>query len=146
MSINNGNIICFDDPNWSYKWYVNNTPILGQTESSITPTQDGTYVAEVTDENGCKALTDGVNYAPTGINTGAQKVDLLIIPNPNSGSFTIKTNEEILRLSVYDYQGKLIYEEISNTEAVSLQNLALGAYILEVETSEKIYTKVFYVE
>jgi hypothetical protein len=146
LSINNGNIICFDDPNWSYKWYVNNTTILGQTESSITPTQDGTYVAEVTDENGCKALSDGLNYTTTGINTGEQKVDLLIIPNPNSGSFTIKTNEEILRLSVYDYQGKLVYEEVSNTEAVSLQNLAFGAYILEVETSEKIYNKVFYVE
>ena len=104
------------------------------------------YVAEVTDENGCKALSDVINYTTTGINSGLQKVDLLVIPNPNSGSFTIKTNEEILRLSVYDYQGKLIYEEIGNTEAISLQSLAIGAYILEVETSDKIYNKVFYVE
>lgn len=146
LSLNNGEILCFDDPNWSYKWYVNNTLIAGQTQSSITPIQEGVYVVEVTDENGCKALSDGFNYTATGINSGVQAVDLLIIPNPNSGSFTIKTNEEIVKLSIYNYEGKLIHEQTGNTSSVSLRNLAFGGYILELETKQKVYTKVFYVE
>ena len=142
----NGNTISTDYyPNWSYKWYLNNAVLPSPNQHEITISQAGNYAVEVTDEHGCKSLSEQYNLQATAID-GAAIEETLIFPNPNQGTFTIKTNEQITKVEIYNYEGKLIYlQEDSNTN-IDLKNLAKGAYILELTTLKTHYNYNFIVE
>jgi hypothetical protein len=73
----------------TYQWYDNGTPIAGATNSSFTTTGNGSYKVEVTDVNGCTAITT----APTN-------TVLLDTPAVNPGDTVLLCNGETVTLSV----------------------------------------------
>lgn len=59
----------------------------------------------------------------------------LIYPNPTAERINLDTDEKILRLSVYDDQGRLVKNQKSDKYYIDVIDLAPGNYILEVTSS-----------
>jgi hypothetical protein len=113
----------------TYQWYDNGTPIVGATNTSYTAAGNGSYKVEVTDVNGCSAITT----APTN-------TVLLDTPFVAPGDTVLLCNGETVTLSVdvngvgsgiaYQWQknGSNIGGSISNSYLVS----ASGIYRCQV--------------
>lgn len=85
----------------------------------------------IINQNG--TITHDVNFL-AGISEGAASNELSIFPNPTNGPFTIKmTTEGTYNLTVIDTKGKvLLAREFTNETMVDLQNVAHGAYLIQV--------------
>jgi hypothetical protein len=141
-----GNIISTDFySNWSYKWYFNNTIFPSPNSNQITVSQIGNYAVEVTDENGCKSLSNNFAFQATSIRDVTTS-ETLVFPNPNEGKFTIKTNEKIELVEIFNYAGKLVYRQESDDKLVSLKDMSPGTYILELTTEKTTYNYKFIME
>ena len=75
--------------------------------------------------------------------------DLLVMPNPNSGTFTVtgKTNDGLVTMVVLNSLGQQICE-ITNqvtgksfTQVINISNLPSGIYYLQVQTSDNTQVK-----
>ncbi|TAL70121.1 MAG: T9SS type A sorting domain-containing protein [Bacteroidetes bacterium] len=75
---------------FAYQWYWDSTLIPSATEKEFTPTEKGYYKVEITDENGCKSISDKFYYGPFGVNDEKEKDYMLTIkPNPFSETTSI---------------------------------------------------------
>ena len=142
--VQNGTTLTADeDANWSYAWYLDGNLIPTATTNEITVVLDGIYTVIITDLNGCIALSENFNYLGTGIRNTNTSNDLVIYPNPNDGSFTIKTDKKIQAIKVYNFNGKEVFTSYTNKKDVELKNLPLGIYLLEIETNNNTYQQNF---
>lgn len=71
---------------------------------------------------------------------------LVISPNPNSGSFEIYNNNiiEKLNITIYNYQGKLVYEDIILKDKainIDLESQSSGLYFINLFNSQTFVTK-----
>ncbi len=67
------------------------------------------------------------------------QLNFSIVPNPNSGVFHVKTDEEgVLTLNVYSFSGALLHsKEVQTGSEVSLQFLPQGVYLVQLNKGEK---------
>ena len=63
--------------------------------------------------------------------------ELAVYPNPTTDRLNIETDEEMLRIDVYDYTGRCVavYE---NQTKIDLSRLAAGLYTLRVTLPDRI--------
>ncbi|MBK6986132.1 MAG: T9SS type A sorting domain-containing protein [Bacteroidetes bacterium] len=117
----------------SYTW---NTSATG-TSISVSPTVTTNYTVTGTDANGCEnnaVITQSVSLC-TGINQLSNSTnELSIFPNPSSTNLTVKTDEEIQTISIYNSLGALVQTE--KTNVFSVEQLSSGLYILKVKTEK----------
>lgn len=69
---------------------------------------------------------------------------LVVFPNPFSNQINLKSNDPILRVSIYTIEGKLLYESSLNSKetAIDLSRFQSGSFILNVKTANgKIATR-----
>jgi hypothetical protein len=70
---------------------------------------------------------------PTGIDkTFSDFEEISIYPNPTEKIVNITTNGQIQRISIYDFQGKLISEYDKYLNQINLSNLTSGIYLLNI--------------
>jgi hypothetical protein len=121
----------------SYTW---NTSATG-TSISVSPTVTTNYTVTGTDANGCEnnaVITQSVSLC-TGINQLTNtNSELSIFPNPSSTNLTVKTDEEIQTISIYNSLGALVQTE--KTNVFSVEQLSSGLYILKVKTEKGTQT------
>jgi hypothetical protein len=121
----------------SYTW---NTSATG-TGISVSPTVTTNYTVTGTDANGCEnnaVITQSVSLC-TGINQLSNSTnELSIFPNPSSTNLTVKTDEEIQTISIYNSLGALVQTE--KTNVFSVEQLSSGLYILKVKTEKRTQT------
>ncbi|MDX2172961.1 MAG: LamG-like jellyroll fold domain-containing protein [Bacteroidota bacterium] len=114
--------------------YVWNTSATGNS-ISVSPTITTNYTVTGTGLNNCvnkSVITQSVSLC-TGINqTQNTGYNLSVFPNPSSTNLTIKTNDEIQIVSIYNSLGALVQTEKSNS--FSVNQLAPGLYILNIKT------------
>ncbi len=146
----------------SYQWLVNGSPITGATTSSYTSSSlnNGDVVTcDVTASGPCGnpaangSVTITINRTSvTTINAGS---DLIVIPNPNKGNFSVKgtlnqlTDQEVT-ISLTDLLGREIYKNtvlVKNGKidaSVSAgNNVASGTYLLSVYNSSE--NRIFHI-
>ncbi len=115
-------------------------PIAGETNQSFTPTMNGDYAAVISfmscvDTSICFTVsTAGINEMNVGLN-------IAVYPNPTATSLTIQTNEIIENVFIYDIMGSLVQTETKTH--FSVENLAVGMYLLQVHTDDGIKTMRF---
>ena len=63
--------------------------------------------------------------------------DSTLYPNPTTGRLTIESDEEVVRIDVYDYTGRRVAVYESQTE-IDLGRLAAGLYTLRVTLPERV--------
>jgi hypothetical protein len=88
-------------------------------------------------------VSDGL--VSTGINQIAFNKEIFAFPNPTNGSITLKmSNNYSLVVSVYDLQGKFIFEKsISKNESqVDLSSLPPATYLLKVNNGKEIHSQL----
>jgi hypothetical protein len=71
--------------------------------------------------------------SPVGIAETNHELRAMLYPNPTSTLLSIKTDEEIKEISIYNSIGVLVQKEKTNT--FSVEQLASGLYFLTIKTS-----------
>ena len=60
-----------------------------------------------------------------------------IYPNPVKNEINLTSKEPIVKLKLYDFQGKLILEKSNNTDRIDVSSLNSGVYFIEAVTNNK---------
>ena len=147
----------------TYQWFIDNVPVAGATNTVfITNTLiNGDSVScQVTNTDQCSGVSVFTSLViAIGNNVGVHElnqngVNLSLLPNPNSGSFTIKgdlgvkVNDEVV-ISITDVLGRKVHSQSARSVNGQLNaqinldgTLANGQYILSVQ-SENV-NKIFH--
>lgn len=148
----------------TYQWYKNNIPMPGAT-TSVYITNDlhtGDSVnCVVTNTDQCSGISvfnsvkiTVANNVGVGNIGGAN--ELVLLPNPNTGTFTIKgsmaTPDGSLTIEVTDMAGRSVYSDIAQlsngsfNKRVSTGTLPAGMYLLQLRNSTVNKTLHFIIE
>ena len=112
----------------------------------------------ITDGQGCTAQSADVYVdCVTGIHDvdTEELVNLNLYPNPNKGTFKVTANltsSQPVQIRIFTTLGQLVYNRqvapLSNKieEEISVNNLAIGFYILQIEAANKSYSTKMIIE
>ena len=121
----------------TYQWYTCTagpvyTIIPGATSQSYTATAIGSYAVDVT-LNGCTSRSTCFDVTTLGTSSFDMNA-LTVYPNPVVDILSIRYNEEITAINVYDLSGRLVKQITPNqTEVeVNMSELAAAMYIVKV--------------
>ncbi len=129
----------------SVQWWLNGSPLIGDTGYYYTVTQDGYYQVQLTNVIGCTSISDSFQILVSSI--GAELVHPIasteMYPNPSDGNFTIKIElpvEQEITIEIIDNLGKLIYIKESGmqrgifSENIFLNRLSNGVYFVIIKS------------
>jgi hypothetical protein len=114
----------------SYQWYFNGNPLVGDTNQTITPSQDGTYMVEVTNSSGCVG-TSNFNYTTVGVRE-ITDLGIEVYPNPAQNSLTIN-NKDYSGVTIINSLGSIVKNStlVEGNNQLNISDLANGYYILQ---------------
>ena len=138
-----GETITANNSSATYRWLDcnNNYAVInGQTGASFSPTVNGNYAVELT-QNGCVDTSACVAILTLGIIENSFGNNLIVYPNPTNGNFTIDLGNLFgkTEVQITDILGKVIESKSVN----SAQTLDLfiqegaGIYIVTVRADDK---------
>jgi len=137
-------VYCSSETGLSYQWYMDNQPIIGETQQCYNIPVDlgATYQVAVYLQNGCvlsQSLTFESNVDETSLN------HLEIYPNPANQLVTIKNNATEIKVRILDANGRIIEEQLDNASSHSfdISLLKKGFYLLEITTEHRKIVKQF---
>ena len=116
---------------YSYQW---NDP-LSQTTDTAFDLVAGTYNVVVTDDNGCTTNASVIVTKTTGFEVVAADNEVIVYPNPNSGTvyiFNLLEFSKTVDLVISDYAGREIFNEQINGQD-------RYEYKFESDASEGVY-------
>ncbi len=128
----------------SYQWHLNNNPILNATSNTYIAQQAGSYTVEVTDSNGCRAISTAVNLV-TGVEVLFGLGEVKIYPNPLvSGTWVLNASPDLIGnlFEILNTEGRILYEsEIKNGVVEINTDLYSGMYFLRIMDGQRIITR-----
>lgn len=111
----------------SYQWYHNSAAITGATNQTYTMiTITGNYAVEVTDTNGCKAMS--ADYIPTGIASMNAHPEIGTYPNPVKDVLMIDAPYKVA-VTIRSIDGKTL-QQLSDVKEVDMSRYAAGLYFI----------------
>lgn len=125
-----------------YQWYRVTTNgdslIVGATFNRIKLFSPGTYKLRTWNANGCDSVSSAFEVNTLGLKK-LKLADILILPNPNHGNFTIQTKQKTIKeIAIYSMTGKLVYLNINlNTRNVQInKQLKTGIYLIVLNDTD----------
>lgn len=124
----------------SYQWYKDAVEIPGATKKVYVPTTGGLYTVEITDEHGCKNMSDPFYTDPSGIaREEIPNAKLSVVPNPfgENAVIVLELDKSTgVNISIYEVGGCLIDEIVderklekgSHSFDINSKNLSDGVY------------------
>jgi hypothetical protein len=145
--------ILTSDASFGNQWYLNGEAIIGETNTTHTPTSSGVYT--VTSNNGeCTSLQSNsieLDFSAIEINDLLEVFE--IYPNPNNGTFTLMIagiKEGNYKIDVVNTIGQVVYlKELGNLyqssyqENFDLTHLSRGIYFFRISSEGKSTFKKF---
>jgi hypothetical protein len=129
------NVLTANQNGSSYQWLDcgnGNSPIVGETNQSYIPSNNGSYAVSVT-INGCSNVSACNNINSIGVSTLESSTNLLsTFPNPNNGKFTLKAAKEF-NISIVNELGetvKVVKLNSKNNYTEQIENLEAGIYFI----------------
>jgi hypothetical protein len=126
----------------SYQWLdcnENYAPISGATMQSFTPTSNGSYAVQIT-QDGCIDTSACVVVTTVGVLENNFGSSFNVYPNPTNGNFTIDLgdNYNSFTVKMTDLNGRIIQsKEYHNTNLLNLKiDQSAGVYLLIIESAE----------
>ena len=118
----------------TYQWIDcgnGNGALIGETNASFTATANGNYAVVLT-QGLCSDTSACVTIASVGIKNAYSKNAISILPNPNNGSFTIKSATKGNYTLVNELGQTISLFELNeaNNYSVSISELATGIYFV----------------
>ncbi len=131
----------------SYQWFdcSSNTPIPSETYQLFSPITNGSYAVEI-EVNGCKEISNCVNFTNTLDVTEIVSSTFNIYPNPANDKITIDTDiKSAYSINITDLNGKIIYldDEMQNGKVVNVHHLEKGCYLINIYTENQKIIKRF---
>jgi hypothetical protein len=124
----------------AYQWLDCNNgyaAIPGQTNSSFSPSQSGSYAVEVTQGN-CTDTSACLNFTMVALEVGQLREEMVLFPNPSTGKVTVQFEEAVQggKLRVYNALGQRVSEKtLSYSQSQTFEfNLPKGNYWFEIQT------------
>jgi uncharacterized delta-60 repeat protein len=117
----------------TFNWYFEGTEIPGENGNVITPSQNGMYSVEITDNSGCKYMSDPFEVN----NVGIDEKDLYAIrvyPNPFSDNLHISIEkDEPAEIILYDLTSRIVIDQgFMKSVFLETQQLPKGLYFYEI--------------
>jgi hypothetical protein len=87
-------------------------------------------------------------FGPVSINCNQTTHDVILLPNPNHGLFTIKGLQQNQKIVITDMLGKTIFKSKTTQEnlEIELGDLATGVYNLQVIDAQQTISKKLIIE
>ncbi len=111
-------------------WYLNDEIIESELGNEITPSASGKFKLLITDENGCSAESNTVEYTNTIIEEFIKQKTF------NIENGYISFNRNIKEFFITDIGGKTIY---ASNEKINLKSLIDGIYVIVWKSKDKMY-------
>ena len=130
----------------SYQWFLNGSPIAGDTSASITYIDAGVYQVQITGPNGCSNISGPYHEYALGINDVSKDWDVKLYPNPNNGLFVIAFTDNVARtVQITDALGNVVItdEHVSGTKEYNFTALANGVYFAHIKQQQETKTTRF---
>lgn len=137
-----GMLICLSSDG-TYQWYFNGTAISNATGKQYLPAQDGAYMVEFSNVQGCSAISNPFAYVAV-VENRMKPLFIEAYPNPVSGKLSLCFNENMdaeIQIIIYDNSGKLVKTHAISTPSNSgeyqldLSRLSSGVYYLEIKNA-----------
>ncbi len=140
-----GNVLSSDYATGN-QWYFNGNPIPGAIQQQYTATAPGVYTVEVTNANGCTAISSPVTISSIGNNEGGVA---RVYPVPATDRVEIELYEtEPWVITLYDFTGRPVRQWVgeSRTFTLYLGELSAAHYELIITTETKVYRQTLPVQ
>lgn len=114
-------------------------------ELVLTPLASGTSNMVISFNSNGKTVekTLVINATASSLATAeVNKLEFSIYPNPVTDILTIRTQEKVFNISLYDASGRLINTQFNNGQ-VNVSMLPKGMYILKAVTDKAVYQQKF---
>jgi Secretion system C-terminal sorting domain len=122
-----------------YQWYLNGNILTGETNQTITPTQNGDYTVIVTSsDSGCSNISAIYTYIITGLKE-LSNFGVNIYPNPVRDNLNF-TNIEFISVSIFNSLGKKM-ETVGLAKGdnqLTVSELPQGFYVLQFVGKNKM--------
>lgn len=129
----------------TYQWLDcnnGNAPIVGATSQSYTPTSNGLYAVEITN-NSCTAISSCIPFTIVGINVTSSTFMIDVFPNPTKGMITIRFNQNLdnSQTKIITMTGQVVGEySHSNQRTLTIDMPPVtGVYIVEISSGQYVY-------
>jgi len=122
-----------DDQNLSaYQWYEGGNLIQGAESFNFIPVQSGDYAVQVSDSNGCKALSASYSFVLTSLPKFNNSI-LSIYPNPSNNLININSSKTISRIKFFTSNGIMVKSFVdSDASKISIIDFPSGIYAVLV--------------
>ena len=110
--INNDTLIITS--NLNIQWFLNNNPLVGETDTLLFAQTSGTYFVSVTDSFGCINYSDTLAIIINGVDEFLSD-DFRVYPNPTSNTITIEFNQK----GIYSYTLSTVLGKVVNTQILT---------------------------
>ena len=129
----------------TYQWLDcdnNNYPINGATEQSYTPSVSGSYAVNVTNSNGCSAISECMYVGTLGVENMALS-NTVLYPNPADYVLNIETSLNVKTIRIINMAGQNVLKKQNNSKSISVAGLPAGLYIIEITTEQGMWRGKF---
>ncbi|MFH0893259.1 MAG: M6 family metalloprotease domain-containing protein [Bacteroidota bacterium] len=123
------------------QWYLDGTPIAGETNQTYTPTTTGNYTVIVT-LNGCSSAASNIIFIVGMDERGS--AGIMVYPNPTFGRLTIDLglNTSDADIQIFNLLGESLIKVNNNGQqktTIDLNALPNGVYCIRIFYAGKIY-------
>jgi hypothetical protein len=130
----------------TYQWYVDNNIISGANTMSILAVGNGDYTVEVSNSNGCTAVSDPLTVYIDAVKNTSNTESIQIAPNPVFDALHVAFNksEPITQITIFNAAGAKVYVQKAiknNILVIDVKNFSAGIYIVSVQTGTGVYNK-----
>ncbi len=114
---------------------------LGSQLEAIANSGDEHYYLSREERNGLpQRLYSFVSQYVLDIND-ISEIELVVYPNPFVNEIKLISDTEIIKIEIFDGNGKLILSKITNLSTIKISDFAKGSYQIKIYTSENIIVK-----
>lgn len=121
-----------------YQWYNNSTKVEGANARIYTPTQNGIYLVEAKNGNGCSAYSSNFSFVKTAIREDAIFQNFTFYPNPITTQLFVDFNKRF-ELSFFNLSGQetLQKTDLQGKQEIDLSSLKRGIYMMRITSDGK---------
>lgn len=129
----------------AYQWYENNVIIPGETQSIITPTNNGNYTVDVIDTNGCISTSQPFSFVLEEINSISIN-EISVYPNPTKTILNIDLDNSKInsQIQILNLHGETILSQKCSfsRNQFNIEHLVNGLYILKIGGEIRKFVKI----
>lgn len=146
ITVTGGDTLCTDS-GYTYQWYYNGSTVIpGATDYCYVAIFPGSYTVQITDSNGCIAISNPVVIS--GVNEINNDENIFTLyPNPSEdGVFYIDLKNYFLgdvELTVLDVTGrKLLKQDLTTASTrIDFRKNAKGVFFLQIKTGDYLINR-----